>query len=383
MEDLQPNTLDDDLNIIRSTNWDILTYFRSIYVSQSEQSQELRSELFELDVKIEELKKTKDIYTFQSDSNRNIFSPRPSDTSVRSKGQIIQEQLDELKDVRISLTERIQALDKNLTEIKHHIHELEAANTCLSSLYQTLPQSEPAVTETEVPVPPSEEEETQDLPLHTCRLLMLQQYDNAQTAERIRSSVRQGIENNQNKLEVLKWLIQSDPNRARLTLQELQNANQRLLQAADTIIGELEQGPESQRPIWMAVDDCIQHYRTLYPDCTIDAAIDCADYDLKILPILTQTLIRLLKEVMNNSFYYSNANKIMIKIYINSRMIDVYVNDNGVGINADYLTSSPWHSGLHRLHEIIQLLGGKVQIDGDIISGTNVRFSFPVYLEQD
>ena len=157
--------------------------------------------------------------------------------------------------------------------------------------------SEPAVTETEVPVPPSEEEETQDLPLHTCRLLMLQQYDNAQTAERIRSSVRQGIENNQNKLEVLKWLIQSDPNRARLTLQELQNANQRLLQAADTIIGELEQGPESQRPIWMAVDDCIQHYRTLYPDCTIDAAIDCADYDLKILPILTQTLIRLLKEV--------------------------------------------------------------------------------------
>ena len=73
----------------------------------------------------------------------------------------------------------------------------------------------------------------------------------------------------------------------------------------------------------------------------------------------------------------------MIKIYINSRMIDVYVNDNGVGINADYLTSSPWHSGLHRLHEIIQLLGGKVQIDGDIISGTNVRFSFPVYLEQD
>jgi two-component system sensor histidine kinase DegS len=46
------------------------------------------------------------------------------------------------------------------------------------------------------------------------------------------------------------------------------------------------------------------------------------------------------------------------------------------------MTSSSWHSGLHRLHEIVHLFGGKVQIDGDIISGTNVRFSFPICLEE-
>lgn len=395
MDDLQQNTLDDNLNIIRSTNWDILTYFRSVYVSQSEQIQELKSELFELDIKIEELKKTKDIYTFQSDSRRNIFSPNPSSMISRTKGEIIQEQLDELQEVRTSLSERIQTLDHNLTEIRNHIRKLEEANECLSDLYQNLPQMETPVPEEEPTSQeaqseeeaPSEEtpseEKAEDMALHTCRLLMLQQYDNAQTAERIRSSIRQGIENSQNKLDVLKWLIQSDPTRARLTLQEIQDANQRLLQTADTIISDLEKSQEQQHPIWKAIEDCIQQYRSLYPNCMIDASIDCADYDLKIMPIITLTLLQLLREIMNNIFYYSNANKVLVKVYINSRMIDVYINDNGVGIDENYLATSPWHSGLHRLHEVITLLGGKVQVDGDIISGTNVRFSFPICLEQE
>ena len=73
-----PSSIDDNLNTLRTTNWDILNYFRSAYVTQSEQIQSLKSELFELDVKIEELQKTKDIYSFQSDTRRNIFSPLPS-----------------------------------------------------------------------------------------------------------------------------------------------------------------------------------------------------------------------------------------------------------------------------------------------------------------
>lgn len=374
-------SIDEHLNTLRTTNWDILNYFRSAYIAQSEQIQSLKTELFELDVKIEELQKTRDIYTFQSDSRKNFFSPLPSGSVAKGKSQVIQAQLDELQDVRTALTKRVDNLDSELSMIRNHIRALERSNQCLSSLYQELPQSETA--DEEEPVTsnlPSVEEQEGDTAAHACQILMLNQYDKSQAAERIRSSLRQGIENNQNKLEVLKWLIQSDPNRARLTLQELQDANNRLLNAADSIIRELDHDLNYQCPIWMAIDDCIQSYRTLHPDCTVDASVDCTDYDMKVLPIITITLLQLLHEVLDNSFYYSNANKILIKVYINSRMIDVYINDNGVGISSDYLTESPWHSGLHRLHEIIYLLGGKIQIDGDIISGTNVRFSFPMLL---
>lgn len=377
-------SIDDNLNTLRSTNWDILNYFRSAYITHSEQVQSLKSELFELDVKIEELQKTRDIYAFQSDTRKNIFSPLPAAPATRGKSQLIQTQLDELQEVRLSLTERIKTLDIDLASIRNHIRALENSNQCLTALYQNLPQpEEPKPEEEAEALPPAPEDVEEDTTAHACQLLMLTQYDKSQTAERIRTSIRQSIENNQNKLEVLKWLIQSDPTRARLTLQELQDANVRLLGSADSIIQELDNSLNTQCPLWMAIDDCIQHYRTLHPECTIDASIDCTDYDLKVLPIITITLIQLLQEILNNIFYYSNANKVLAKVYINSRMIDVYINDNGVGISSDYLKESPWHSGLHRLHEIVYLFGGKVQIDGDIISGTNVRFSFPMCLESE
>lgn len=377
-------SIDDNLNTLRSTNWDILNYFRSAYITHSEQVQSLKSELFELDVKIEELQKTRDIYAFQSDTRKSIFSPLPAAPATQGKSQMIQIQLDELQEVRTSLTERIKTLDIDLSSIRNHIHALENSNQCLTSLYQNLPQPEEEKPKEEADnLPLSPETAEEDTTAHAGQLLMLAQYDKSQTAERIRTSIRQNIENNQNKLEVLKWLIQSDPTRARLTLQELQDANTRLLGVADSIIHELDNSLSTQCPIWMAIDDCIQHYRTLHPECTIDASIDCTDYDMKVLPIITITLIQLLQEVLNNVFYYSNANKVLAKVYINSRIIDVYINDNGVGISSDYLKESPWHSGLHRLHEIIHLFGGKVQIDGDIISGTNVRFSFPMCLEPE
>lgn len=377
-------SIDDNLNTLRTTNWDILNYFRSAYITQSEQVQNLKSELFELNVKIEELQKTRDIYSFQSDTRRNIFSPLPTNPVTQGKGQVIQAQLDELQEVRTSLAERIKTMDIDLTSIRNHIRALENSNQCLISLYQNLPQPEEKEPEVVPDAPDASPEQIEDdTSAHACRILMLNRYDQSQTAERIRTSLRQGIENNQNKLEVLKWLIQSDPTRARLTLQELQDSNDRLLSATDDIIHGLDKSLNSQCPIWMAIDDCIQQYRTLHPDCTIEASVDCTDYDMKVLPIITITLIQLLQEVLDNVFYYSNANKVLTKVYINSRMIDVYINDNGVGIHSDYLNRSPWHSGLHRLHEIIYLLGGKVQIDGDIISGTNVRFSFPMCLEEE
>ena len=375
--------MDDHLNTLRSTNWELLNYFRSAYVTQSEQLQGLKSELFELDVKLEELEKTKNLYSFQSDSRRNIFSPFSSSASEQGKNQVLQTQLEELKSVRASLVQRIEQQEISLKSIREHIQSLEAANQCLAEIYQTLPQEEESTEELSTPeTDASDQPEQEDDPvLHAYRILQFEQYDRSQIAERIHTSLQQGIEGDQNKLEVLKWLIQSDPTRARVTIQELQDSNARLLQASNALIQELEQTSTVVKPVWMAIEDCIQQYRTRHPECTIDASVDCSDYELKILPIITQTLLQLIEEILNNAFFYSNANKLLIKVYINSRMIDVYINDNGAGIPADYLTASSWHSGLHRLHEIVYLLGGKVQIDGDIISGTNVRFSFPICLD--
>lgn len=380
-EESKPS-VDDSLNNLRTTNWEVLDYFRTTYISQSEQAQALKSELIELDVKIEELEKTRDIYSFQSDTNRSVFSPIQAPTNTNSKSSVIQAQIHELQDVRRGLISKIEALDTALAQIRHHIQSLESANQSLASLYHSLPQTteEETVEETAT----TEETETttvDDETMHACKILMFQQYDKCQVAGRIKANITEGLENNQNKLEVLKWLIQSDPTRARLTLQELQDSNERLLKASQKLIRGLNRSLTHQLPIWKAIDECVQSYRTLHPDCTIELSVDCPDYDIQVMPIITITVLQLLQSVLDNTFYYSNANKVLIKIYVSSRMIDVYINDNGAGIPADHMTASSWHSGLHRLSEIIHLFDGKLQIDGDMVSGTNVRFSFPILVE--
>ena len=106
--------------------------------------------------------------------------------------------------------------------------------------------------------------------------------------------------------------------------------------------------------------------------------INCTDYAINIPDIVSTHLVLIIQELMNNVFMHSNANKVNIKIYLSSRLIDVYINDNGVGIDSNYSSNSPWYSGLHKISEIIYLLGGTFKIDGDIVSGTNVRFTFPL-----
>ncbi|MBQ8983511.1 MAG: ATP-binding protein [Lachnospiraceae bacterium] len=369
----------DSLNTVWNTYREMLSYFQTAYVTQSEQVQSLKSELIELDVKIEELQKTRDLYSFQSDNSRTIFSPIPIDSEHRTKGQLIQDQIRELQEIRNTLTDRIANADNELASIMKHIDSLKQTNTCLTTLSDNLPKEEEPKEVEEVTTVEAPPEEPDDSDIRRAwHLLMLQQYDKSQTALQIQNSIVDGLDNNKNKLEVLKWLIQSDPTRARVTLQELQDANDRLIQNSNRLIRRLNRSLTHQLPVWKAIDEMVQSYRSRYPEVTINSSVDCQDYNIQTMPIITITVLQLLQEILDNSFRYSNANRILIQVYMNSRMIDIYINDNGVGIPADYLTASNWHSGLHKVQDIIHLLDGKLQIDGDIISGTNIRFSFPI-----
>ena len=66
------------------------------------------------------------------------------------------------------------------------------------------------------------------------------------------------------------------------------------------------------------------------------------------------------------------------KLNITPTNIECEINDNGIGINDNYLSTSPWYSSLHKAQEIIYLLGGTLNINGDITTGTSVRFEFPL-----
>lgn len=368
------------LNIIEEANSKTLDYFNKAYVSNLELVQSLKTELFELEVQIETLEKTRDLYTYHVDTRRNVFSPLTMDNSqTMTKGKQIELQIKDLEDARERLKNRITELENDIEFFKEQVQMLSKASKCIHTVLVGSTQGDSNDDfDLEDAIEFIEEDDSEGKTTHNYNMLMIQDYEHLQYANALEQNVKQELISNLNKLDVLKWLLNSDVARAKVTLNELHSSQEDILNSLDKVLDHLNYNIDTKQPIWDQVEKLIEGYKSAHPECMIISSCDCTEHELNLPPVITIRLIRMLKEVFDNIFKHSNANKITSKIFISSRLIDVYVNDNGVGIPEDYLERSAWSSGLHKLHETIYQLDGKLQIQGDLISGTNVRFSFPI-----
>lgn len=368
------------LNIIEEANSKTLDYFNKTYVSNLELVQSLKTELFELEVQIETLEKTRDLYTYHIDTRRNVFSPLSMDNNqTMTKGKQIELQIKDLEDARERLMNRIAELEQDIAFFKEQVEMLSLAGKCIHTVLVGSSHNDmDDVEELEDAIEFIEEDHSEGHTSHNYSMLKLQDYQQLQYATALDQNVKQELISNFNKLDVLKWLLHSDIARAKVTLDELHNSQESILNSIDSVLKDLNYTIDTKQPIWDLVNKLIERYQFAHPECMINSACDCTEHDLNLPPVITIRLVRMLEEVFDNIFKHSNANKITAKIFISSRLIDVYVNDNGVGIPEDYLERSAWSSGLHHLHETIYQLDGKLKIEGNLISGTNVRFSFPI-----
>lgn len=367
------------IHIIEEANAKTLNYFNQTYVSNLELVQNLKTELFELEVQIETLEKTRDLYTYHVDNRRDVFSPISSEHSpAMTKGKQIALQIKDLEDARNRLQKRIGDLEQDIVFYKEQVEMLSKAEKCIHTELLGKKRADAIDNNEDTSIEFIETEDEESRSKHGYTIMMLEDDANYRFAKQLDQNVKQELIASLNKLDVLKWLLHSDLGRAKVTLSELHNTSTDILESLDKILEQLNYNIDTKQPLWDQVEKLVDGYRNQHPECMIEASCNCTEHELNLPPIITIRLIQMLKEVLNNIFKHSNANKVTAKIFISSRLIDVYVNDNGVGIPDDYLERAGWSSGLHRLHETIYQLDGKLDIQGDLISGTNVRFSFPI-----
>ncbi|MGN0496968.1 MAG: sensor histidine kinase [Lachnospiraceae bacterium] len=368
------------LNIIEEANSKTLDYFNKTYVENLELVQNLKTELFELEVQIDTLEKTRDLYTYDVDDRRNVFSPFTSNTDPSStKGHQLALQIKDLEDAKERLIKRIETIEKDIEFYKEQVAMLSKAGKCIHTvLIGSNHEASDSPEASEELIEFIETENKDEKITHPYTMMMLEDYENHKLSTSLDQNVKQELISNLNKLDVLKWLLHSDIGRAQVTLNELHTSQQSILESIDDILYRLNYNIDTKQPIWDQVNKLVDNYRQSHPECMIDSTCDCTEHDIELPSVITIRLIQMLREVFDNIFKHSNANHITSKIFISSRLIDVYVNDNGVGIPEDYLDRASYSSGLHKLHETIYQLDGNIQIQGDLISGTNVRFSFPI-----
>lgn len=367
----------ENLKTVRDSNQEMLDYFNGLYVAKLEQIQSLKTKQFELKIKIDELMKTLEVYSFKNSAGHNVFSPFSTTTTTQEeKAAQIEQELKELNASDAELTANIHSLQADADELKSRITLLHTAtrklDTFLDELADEFTKESTALED--------DESTEENLPVinHGFNILRLKKYDQDKLVQTLHTDILDQLDRTRHTLDSLSWLIKSDINRAAVTLDELIERTISMKDSLNAVLSGLTGDIDTSVPLETLLRDTIFRYKDTHPECVIESDIDCPDASIEIPEIIKISLIRILCECLDNVYKHANANRIDINIQILNDQISVHINDNGIGIDGNYSHTSPWNSGLHRIQELIYLLNGQLKIDGDIISGTDIRFSIPV-----
>lgn len=369
-----------NFNIIQNSNKEMLDYFNSVFIETLESIQEFKTQVFEIDIKIDELEKTRNLYAFKSSSRKSVFTPTTSDDFDNERSKIIDNQINDLVSVKESLYSKIASLEHTLKTVKKRITHLSGAEAAIKELgAQIAPDTLSGSNSNEdVDFEFIQEPSDKSNANHGYNILMQAAFDQSFYATLIDRNLKDNIVAINHKLDMLSYLLSTDVNRARLTIQELSQTSKKLIDSVEDISSKLDYKLDSSLPICTILDEFIMQQRDKHPECIIDTDIECTDYELVYHPVFTINLMKLLNIFFDNIYKHSNANSINLRICLTKNKVDANLTDNGIGINSDYLSNSPWYSSLHKAHETIYLLGGTINISGDLSCGTTIKFNFPV-----
>jgi PAS domain S-box-containing protein len=94
------------------------------------------------------------------------------------------------------------------------------------------------------------------------------------------------------------------------------------------------------------------------------------------------TVFRIFQEAVTNVVRHANASKIEVFLKEDAGNLLINVNDNGVGITKEQI-SSPGSIGLIGLRERVRLCKGSIQISGAPDQGTSISISIPLDIEME
>lgn len=365
-----------NLTLIEKSNQSMLDYFNELYLDELAKIQDLKTQAFEIDIKVEELKKTKDVYSYHSNTRKNVFSPISNESIDSERGKIIDEQIHDLENVRLSLDSKILTMEVSLNSIKRRLDSLYQASEAIKDI-----KSDPNVDVLRKKDADGfefvQQESTSSIASHGYNIIMQNAFEKSYLSTLINKNVKENFKVLNHKLDMLTYMITSDTQRSKQTIKELKDCSAKLETSIDSINSKLTSISNSSKPIWTLIDDFILDQRELHPEYVISTEIEC-NKEQSLHPVFSISLMDLLKIFFDNAFAHSNGNTVDFQLALSSNVIDVTIHDNGIGINNNYMMQSPWYSSLHKAHEIIYLLDGSLDINGDVLSGTTINFRFSV-----
>lgn len=362
---------------IKSANQTMLDYFNKAFLAQLEDIQNLKTQIFEIDIKIDELDKTKDIYAFKTNSRKSVFSPVTNDGVDTERNKIIQEQIKDLQSVKETLTLKLRSMELQLNKLRQYLEALNDAEDALSSFEPRFTTDDPDHTDN-YGFTFLQDDAKEDISAHGYNILMLDAYDRALTQTILDKNIRTGLESMENKLDMINYLIGTDVGRAKLTIQEILHNTKQLIHNVDDMSDNLNRFSNSNKPLKEQLEIYLNEFKQKNPKLDITASVETPDAGISYHPVFNINFMRLIQIFFDNIAAHADASKVTLQVSLMPNTLEVILKDDGVGIKENFMTDSPWYSSLHKAKEILYMLCGRLDISGDAISGTTVKFSFPI-----
>lgn len=362
---------------IKSANQTMLDYFNKAFLAQLEDIQNLKTQIFEIDIKIDELDKTKDIYAFKTNSRKSVFSPVTNDGVDTERNKIIQEQIKDLQSVKETLTLKLRSMELQLNKLRQYLEALNDAEDALSSFEPRFTTDDPDHTDN-YGFTFLQDDAKEDISAHGYNILMLDAYDRALTQTILDKNIRTGLESMESKLDMINYLIGTDVGRAKLTIQEILHNTKQLIHNVDDMSDNLNRFSNSNKPLKEQLEIYLNEFKQKNPKLDITASVETPDAGISYHPVFNINFIRLIQIFFDNIAAHADASKVTLQASLMPNTLEVILKDDGVGIKENFMTDSPWYSSLHKAKEILYMLCGRLDISGDAISGTTVKFSFPI-----
>ena len=126
----------DEFRYVYDSNEETLTYFNKMFNEHEISLREYKEKLFEINVRLEELNRTKSVFSYNIDTRKNVFSPITEKIDENSKEAKLYEEIDKLTEEEDKYEQLIENETAFLRTIAKRIKNLVLARKVIKKIYR-------------------------------------------------------------------------------------------------------------------------------------------------------------------------------------------------------------------------------------------------------
>ena len=370
---------------------EMISYFSKLYSEHDALLKEYKAKLFEVNVKLDELTRTQNVYSLNTDYRKNVFSPIETGNEDSNKEAEIKKEIRSLKAKQNEYEYDINEETIYLKSIDKRIQKLSESKIAVGKLNIEFDKKTAGVDESEVERRIESEKEAvrrqlkkeyeskndidkDDLHRHMDKILMINAFDNSYYTTVLDKRVKNTISRNTIELEDVIKSIDVDPGLSKRTIKEVVSSQNNLISIVDDQLTRMDHSIDEKKGIRKALSDWAFDKRENYPDLSID--MNVGDLEHKPNYVRFYSIFRLIDIFFDNVVKHSKASHVRISLDEDDNKYKLRIKDDGIGLPDDYLSNNEWYSGINRAKEIAFLLSGKLSIIDD--NGTDVSVVFDI-----